>query len=91
MIKVGNYHHGRPNPNTPWVRIGQVKVFFSYTTPIAWESEGNLFVNGNFYSATTSNHLGILKRMYSAKTYYEVEQDFMEALEERLTSEMRSM
>ena len=91
MIKVGNYHPGRANPNTPWVRIGLVKVFFSYTTAIAWDSEGTLFVNSNFYSSTTSKHLSILKRMYSSKTYYEVEQDFNEALDGRLISEMRSM
>ena len=91
MIKVGNYHPGRPNPNTPWVRLGTVKVFFSYTTPIAWDSEGTLYVNGNYYSSTTSKHLSILKRMYSNMMFYEVEQDFKEALEGRLTSEMRSM
>ena len=91
MIKIGNYHPGRPNPNTPWVRIGRIKVFFSYTTAVAWDHDGALHINGNFYSSTTSKHLSILKRMYSSKHYYEVEQDFKEALEGSLISEMRSV
>lgn len=84
LPKIGNYHPGRPNPNCMWVRIGTVKIYYSYDTPIAWDSDGTLYINNSFYSSTTSKHLGFLRRMYSSKHYYPTEQDFMIALDGRL-------
>lgn len=45
----------------------------SYHTTIAqWCDNGRLIVNTTKYSATTSHHLGILKKLLGAVTGYEV-------------------
>ena len=91
--KIGNYNPGRDSPNTVWLRIGRIKVFFSYQQAIAFQGvecgPNVLCVNERFYSATTSKHLVTLKRKYTYKNHFDMERDFMEALEKELNNELR--
>jgi hypothetical protein len=51
----------------------------SYNTVIAqWTYDGELYINSSYYSATTSRHLGYLKRAipYDTVIWYTVRADY---------------
>ena len=80
MISIGNYNPGRPSPDTVWVNVAGVTVYYSYQDPIAFTLGSRLMCNETVYSATTSKHLRILKQRFKEKTYYHVESDFKQHL-----------
>jgi hypothetical protein len=56
-------------PNQTTFQIGDVTVYFSYHTPIAFHYyDTGLVVNTEKYSVTSSKHLGQVKQQYDTFT-----------------------
>jgi len=55
-IKISNYC----GPKSLLVEINNIKVYYSYSTPIAVEKGGQLMVCHNKWSRTTGRHLNAI-------------------------------
>lgn len=53
----GNYKSSNYGANALVFTIGTVKVYFSYKTPVAFSTNGNLVVRENEWGPTTGKHL----------------------------------
>lgn len=62
-IKLFNYGLGysKPNPNTIGVDTGSLRLYFSYTTIVAFETPNSgLVISENVWSNTTGKHLNMI-------------------------------
>jgi hypothetical protein len=61
-ITLKNYGHNTKskNPNTNMVTVGDVQLYFSYETVIAFRYAGKLYVSENIWSRTTGKHLSYI-------------------------------
>ena len=53
----GNYSSDNYGAHSLAVRMGGLTVYFSYKTPIAYETLGDLVCSENYWSSTTGKHL----------------------------------
>jgi hypothetical protein len=57
-VELGNYSPTGRNPNTTWVREGNLTRYYSYETVVAFDHpETGLVVCKNIWSRTTGKHL----------------------------------
>ena len=46
--------------NNTLVTVGDLRVYFSYSTPVAFRLDGNLVIRQNDWSTTTGKHLNAI-------------------------------
>lgn len=89
--EISSYNPGTANPNMMEVEIpGLIRIFFSYKAPIAYAYRGRLFLNSEFYSATTSRHTAVLKRQFPRISTFDSGRDFKTSLE-RILNEVQQV
>ncbi|MFA5149071.1 MAG: hypothetical protein WC491_08120 [Candidatus Omnitrophota bacterium] len=65
-VELSNYSEGygssyaSKNPNTQLVTIGDLEIFFSYSTPVAYRTSSEFIISENAWSTTTGRHLNII-------------------------------
>ena len=63
-VSIGHYcnSYKSKNPNDIVVSIGELDIYFSYTTPVAFRSpEGGLTCRVNVWGPTTGKHLNAIE------------------------------
>jgi len=53
----GDYSSSNYGAHTLEVSVGNLTIYFSYKTPVAFETPGNLVVSENVWGCTTGKHL----------------------------------
>ena len=53
----GNYSSSNYGAHTLEVSVGNLTIYFSYKTPVAFETPGHLVVSENVWGNTTGKHL----------------------------------
>lgn len=66
------------------VTIGNLKLYFSYSTIVAFEDRGELFISENIWSMTTGKHLNWISPHKDLRMEYnEFEKELIKVLEEK--------
>lgn len=59
IIEIGNYGQGKSTrPNTNYVRINNLILYYSYETIVGFAFMGNTYLRENTWGPTTGKHLG---------------------------------
>lgn len=82
IIAIGNYGETKTSrPNTVYVKINNLKIYFSYEDIIAFSSNGILYVSENIWSKTTGKHINYIEPRRKNRLPYDI---FKEKLREAL-------
>ena len=60
-VTISNYGtYPSKNPNTQLVTIGDLEIFFSYETPVAFRTSAEFVIRENVWGPTTGKHLNMI-------------------------------
>ena len=66
-MKIPQLFSYSTSPSASGVSIGNLDIYFSYTTPIAFKYNGALTIRQNGWSTTTGTHLNQINRDHSIR------------------------
>ena len=78
----GNYSSSNYEAHTLEVSVGNLTIYFSYKTPVAFYTSGNLVVSENVWGNTTGKHLNWIDPVKSNRLdHNEFEKQLVEVME----------